>query len=211
MSDQNDIEDELLRKDESDCEMARASGVVLERPSPTMTRQDFDLMREQNERILKELTRLKRKRSRSRSKSHKRSKSRDVVSDSGRSQLSDRHAEQNGRNRAKRRREDSMSDSDCSQQSLDNRSKQNDDASDTEEQPADLIKSLIQKSKKTRSSSTEKSDRPKIETSAAHVLDRMQKELETNAEEGPEIDENFIKILDKIYENINQRKDNSKE
>lgn len=216
MSDQSDIEEKLLRKDESDGEMARSSHgsrvVGLEQP-PTMTRQDFDLMREQNERILKELTRLKRKRSRSRSKSHKRSKSRDAVSDSDRSQLSDWHSGQKqnvGRSRAKKRRGDSMSDSDCSQQS-DTHSRQTDAASDAEEQPAVLIKSLIQKSKKTRASSPEMSDRPKIETSAAHVLDRMQKELETNAEEGPEIDENLIKILDRIYENINQRKDNLKE
>ena len=39
----------------------------------------------------------------------------------------------------------------------------------------------------------------------------MQKELEKNAEEGPDIQESLAKILHGIYENINLRKDDSKE
>ena len=190
-------EAKLLARDESEGEVddrnveAPRSHVVAQDRAP-MTRGDFEMMTKQNLQILKELSRLKRKRSHSQSKSRKRCKKRD------------------------------QSDTDKSQHSQ---------HSDTEdEQPADLLKSLIRKTKikpactdtrpfaSTARSTADEDDtdcdsvsQPRLEASAAQKLDKMQKELEKNAEEGPDIQENFVKILHGIYENINLRKDDTKD
>ena len=98
--------------------------------------------------------------------------------------------------------------------------------SDTEE-PTSLLKSLIKKTKnkptansrpmaststcRSTGDETDTVSQPRLEASAALKLDKMQKELEKNAEEGPDIQESLAKILHGIYENINLRKDDSKE
>ena len=224
MSDQgdhSDIEEEkLLGKDESEDAGDRdeSSSRVVPSDSAPMTRGDFQIMTKQNERILQELDRLKRKRSHSRSRSKKRVKGSVELSDTDRSLHSHRkkpRRDQNGDGKHARSSRDTESDTDRSQSKH----------SDTEdEEPAHLLKSLIQKTKTKPSATatrpisddetdTVSHDQPRLEASAsaAQKLDKMQKELEKNAEEGPDIEESLAKILHGIYENINQRKDDSKD
>ena len=169
---------------------------------PVMTRADFEMMKEQNQRILLELTRLKkskRKRSKSRSRSQKRVKG--TLAEVG-SVLSLSDSD----------RDSKMRDDNGTSSEVDNEipNGQNADArsliSDTnteKDEPGNLIQDLIAKCQKAKNA--KETSRPSLEQdhnedrpSAQKVLDRLQKDLEANSEEGPNVDENLIKILEKM-------------
>ena len=178
---------------------------------PVMTRADFEMMKEQNQRILLELTRLKkskRKRSKSRSRSQKRVKG--TLAEVG-SVLSLSDSDRDSKMRDDNGTSSEVDNEIPNGQNADVRSLIS-DANTEKDKPENLIQDLIAKCQKAKN--VKETSRPSLEQdhnedrpSAQKVLDRLQKDLEANSEEGPNVDENLIKILEKMNEKINLRKD----